>query len=72
MCCYYQVRQWHADYDQKTPPTSTSERSGSEEREIKFNRSYIKQKLDTGLSKLWMVSQSTVCNQSIWTYGVLL
>ena len=52
---YYQVRQWHAEYDLKVPPTSLLPNNIGESTEIKFNRSYVKQKLDNGLTKLWMV-----------------
>lgn len=71
---YYQVRQWHAEYDVKVPPTSLLSNDIGDSAEIKFNRSYVKQKLDNGLTKLWMSVQQKVrpylegCNMSRFQY----
>ena len=59
MCNYYKVHQWHINYDHsKATPTFQH----NNENDIKFNRSYIKQKLDSGLTKLWMVYLIIVIN----------
>lgn len=60
MCNYYKVHKWHNEYSQET----------TDEREVKFNRSYIKQKLDSGLGKLWMVR--TITYTYIYIYIILL
>ena len=67
---YYQVRQWHAEFDHQLPksPLSLLSGLGEEEEEeeeekkklasaeLAFNRNYVRQKLDNGLVRIWRVS----------------
>ena len=64
---YYQVRQWHAEFDHRLPksPLSLLSELGEEEEEerkklasaeLAFNRNYVRQKLDNGLVRIWRVS----------------
>lgn len=51
---YYQVRQWHIEYDQNVIDEN-DEVGGTSVVELTFHRNYIKQKLDNGLLRIWLV-----------------
>ncbi|KFU92589.1 Coiled-coil domain-containing protein 132 [Chaetura pelagica] len=61
MLSYYRTMQWHEDHDQDEEATVSSDGSnviGTEENS--FDRSYVKKKLEHGLSRIWQDVQLKV------------
>ena len=59
MYSYCQVKEWHSKNLTRTPSLDGEEPNGVE---IAFNRSYVRQKLDNGLLRVWRVSVHVLRN----------
>ena len=59
MYSYCQVKEWHSKNRIKNPSLDGEEPNGME---IAFNRSYVRQKLDNGLLRVWRVSVCVLYN----------
>ena len=59
---YYQIKLWHENVEKKDKKEesvlSGDEMDGDE---ILFNKTYVKQKLELGLSRIWQVCTVFVC-----------
>ena len=62
---YCQIKEWHSKNYARTPSLDGEEPSSVD---IAFNRSYVRQKLDNGLLRVWRVSV-TIEIKFICVYG---
>ncbi|XP_010710865.1 syndetin-like [Meleagris gallopavo] len=63
MLSYYRTMQWHENHDQDEAATASSVSDGSSvvgTEENSFDRSYVKKKLEHGLSRIWQDVQLKV------------
>ncbi|KAM6899426.1 syndetin isoform 2-T2 [Xenentodon cancila] len=59
MLSYYRTMQWHADHD-KQETTATPDDPAAESDELTVDRSYVKKKLEHGLTRIWQDVQLKV------------
>ncbi|XP_061598657.1 syndetin isoform X2 [Cololabis saira] len=62
MLSYYRTMQWHADHDQQetTPTPGDPAAAAAESDELTVDRSYVKKKLEHGLTRIWQDVQLKV------------
>ncbi|KAJ7322324.1 hypothetical protein JRQ81_018611 [Phrynocephalus forsythii] len=60
MFSYYRTMEWHEKYDCSEPPTSSDGSNAMGTEEATFDRSYVKKKLEHGLSRIWQDVQLKV------------
>lgn len=64
MCNYHLVKQWHEDVDSKKKTLKTGDSEEIDSSELSFNRSYVRQKLESGLYRFWnvrLIGASALC-----------
>ena len=52
---YHLVKQWHEDVDCKKKTFKTGDSEELDSSELSFNRTYVRQKLEHGLTRVWSV-----------------
>ena len=52
---YREVKRWHEVYERQRPVAREAEERGVEAAELSLNRSYLRQKLERGLLRVWRV-----------------
>ncbi|XP_053265583.1 syndetin isoform X2 [Podarcis raffonei] len=60
MLSYYRTMEWHEKYDHGEPPSSSDGSNVMGAEETNFDRSYVKKKLEHGLSRIWQDVQLKV------------
>ena len=52
---YHLVKLWHEDVDAKKKTLRTGDSEEVDSSELSFNRTYVRQKLELGLQRVWSV-----------------